>query len=109
MPDLPSSIQIGPLPFTITDDLNAYHATAVENGAAVWGRIEYGKGRIILDPDQTVAHKRMALFHEVLHGAWHLTDRKHEEDEALMLALSGPLLDTLRRNPALVAYLLSED
>ena len=63
----------------------------------------------ILSPDQNDAHKRMALLHEVLHGCWHLTDKAHQDDEAAIRILAGPLLDTLRRNPLLVAYLVEDD
>lgn len=106
---LPKNITIGPLVFAVTDDTAAYYRVSVELGATTWGRILYAKGRIILDPEQNEAHKRYALLHEVLHGCWHTGNRSHKNDEKALRAIAAPLLDVLRKNPDLVAYLLASD
>jgi hypothetical protein len=109
MTTIPEHIAVGPLSYAVSEDQSAHDRASVAEGRATWGIIQYGSERILLDPEQSPGHKRMALLHEVLHACWHLTDRAHDDDEAACLALSGPLLDTLRRNPTLVAYLLDED
>lgn len=106
---LPQTIQIGPLAFQVTDERAAHNQGVVDDLHDTYGRIRYAKGEIILDPDQTDQHKRLALLHEVLHGCWHIGDRSHKNDEKAIRALTGPLLDVLRRNPELVAYLTESE
>jgi hypothetical protein len=106
---LPTQIAIGPLVYAVTDDRAEHNSISAESGESTWGRILYAKGQIILNPEQNDAHKRYALLHEALHGCWHVGTRSHEDDEAAIRALACPLLDMLRRNPDLVAYLLAED
>ena len=106
---LPAKVMIGPLGYDVTDDRAAFAQMVAEDMTSTWGYIRYGEGRIILNPNQNEAHKRMCLLHECLHGCWHLSDRDHQDDEQPILALAAPLLDVLRRNPDLLAYLLAED
>jgi len=109
MSDLPDSIIIGPLVYTVKAD-EASHAREVwKSSKDGWGAINYGPGEIVLDPDQTTQHRRAALLHEVLHGCWHTTDPQIEGEEAAIRVLALPLLDVLRRNPDLVAYLVATD
>ncbi len=105
---LPESVQIGPLQYSITDDEATYNKKSIEEHEALWGSIDYGRGAVILSPDQNDGHKRLALLHEVLHGVWHLHDKTHASDEDVLRSLTADLLDTLRRNPALVAYLTAD-
>ena len=106
---LPEKVTIGPLVFRVTDDTAEHNQGVVEDLHDTYGRIRYSKGLIILDPNQTDAHKRITLLHEIMHGCWHLGDRSHKNDEKAIRSLTAPLLDVLRRNPDLVAYLLAED
>lgn len=110
-PSLPERITIGALTYTVASDAATYAQAVVDHDEQVYGRVNHDKGRIILDPMQHEQHRRMALLHEVLHGCWHMTDPldPHDAEEFAVRTLTGPLLDTLRRNPALVAYLLEED
>lgn len=109
MSTLPEHVQIGPQRYTVTADPVEHARWVKADGMDTWGSIKYGLGKIILEPDQGADHMRLALLHEVLHGCWHLTDRNHDADEDCIRRLAGPLLDTLRRNPALVAFLVDED
>jgi hypothetical protein len=104
---LPDKVAIGPLTYHITEDEIEHLREAAAEGDT-WGTIKYGKELILLNPDQGASHKRLALLHECLHGCWHLTEFSHQEDEDPIRRITGPLLDMLRRNPALVAYLLEE-
>lgn len=106
---LPERIVIGPLTFRVSDDIHEHNQGVVDDSLDTYGRIRYGSGDILLDPKQNNAHKRVALFHEVMHGCWHIGDRGHKNDEKAIRSLAAPLLDVLRRNPDLVAYLLAED
>lgn len=108
MTGLPERIQIGPLCYTVTDDEARHNKVAADNEGALWAKIFYGKPEIVLSPDQDVQHKRIALLHECLHGVWHLHDDTHDNDEELLRAMTADLLDMLRRNPELVAYLTAE-
>ena len=109
MSDLPRSITIGPFVYTVTDDDTAHAVAVKRDGVDTWGSISYGLGTIALEPNQNAAHKRVALLHETMHGCWHLTDKQHADDEAAIRILAAPMLDMLRRNPDLVAYLMAED
>lgn len=109
MSEFPETIIIGPLTFRVLNTIEDHNQGVVEDLHDTYGRIRYSKGLIILDPNQTDAHKRITLLHEIMHGCWHLGDRSHKNDEKAIRSLVAPLLDVLRRNPALVAYLLAED
>lgn len=102
---LPNHIHIGPLTYRVTEELADHNQGVVDDLHDTYGRIRYSKELIILDPNQNIAHKRVALLHEVMHGCWHLGDRSHKNDEKAIRSLCAPLLDVLRRNPELVAYL----
>lgn len=108
MTALPERIQIGPMTFRVTDEIAEHNQGVVDDLHDTYGRIRYSQGVIILDPKQNDAHKRITLLHEIMHGCWHLGDRSHKNDEKAIRSLAAPLLDVLRRNPALVAYLLAE-
>lgn len=105
---LPSTIAIGPMEFSVTDDAAEHAKQVVANSEDPWGRIDYGVGTITLRPGQSAAHQRFVVLHEVLHGCWHVTDPidPNNTEEMAIRAIAGPLLDTLRRNPALVAFLV---
>jgi len=105
---LPNSVAIGPYVYAVHDDQAAYLEAVVEGKEDCYGWIKHAKSIIILDPNQADQHKRVTLLHEILHGCWHVTDREHKNDEDPIRMLAAPLLDVLRRNPDLVAY-LTED
>ncbi len=66
---------------------------------------------IALDARLPASRQRETLLHEVLHAAWGSTSLRstgaHEHEEVVVDALAPVLLDALRRNPALVAFLLA--
>lgn len=105
---LPDKVQIGPLCYSVIHDESRYHKMAADAERAMWGQIFYGSSEIVLETGQGIQHKRLALLHEVLHGVWHLHDKTHESDEDVLRSITADLLDTLRRNPGLVAFLLEE-
>jgi hypothetical protein len=109
--NLPKNIAIGALAYVVVDDTQSYAQTVVDFNEQTWGRVRHHIAQITLEPTQTDPHKRMALLHECLHACWHVTDPldPNNAEEFAVRTLTGPLLDMLRRNPDLVAYLLAED
>jgi hypothetical protein len=106
---MPGAIQIGPLEYTITEDeLERLRSDVQEGMVATYGRIRYGSCQIQIDPDQSIQHKRAGLLHEVLHGCWHQIGGDVPYEEEAIQRLCMPLLDTLRRNPQLVAFLMDD-
>jgi hypothetical protein len=106
---LPSSVAIGAIIFRVTDEQADHNQSVVDTQVDTYGCINYAKGTIVLDPNQTDQHKRAALLHEVLHGCLHVTAQHLKWEEKAVRLITGPLLDALRRNPALVAYLLEDE
>lgn len=108
---LPNAIQIGPLRYRVTADAGEYAKQVATGMTHFYGHIGLGTGIITLDPDQTDDHTRWALLHEVLHGCWHVTEPEGQTftEEQAIRVLTGALLDTLRRNPDLVAFLTAEN
>lgn len=107
--ELPASVQIGSIVYVVKTDRETINQAAVDGSTAFYGHIRFGQADILLDPNQALHHQRMTLLHEVLHGCFYMTmlDKKWEEHAVRLLA--GPLLDTLRRNPDLVAFLLATE
>ena len=105
---MPTSVQIGPYQFTVADDQIAHDRQTAQDGSRAWGTISYRYQRIILDPEQSEQHKRVTLLHEIMHGCEDLSDWRHDKTEEVIRMLAAPLLDVLRRNPDLVAYLTAE-
>jgi pantoate kinase len=65
---------------------------------------------IRLDPSRPHTAVAETLLHELMHCAFKSTplrtdDVLAEQEEAIVTALTPPMLDALRRNPALVDYL----
>lgn len=108
---LPSSIQIGPYTYTVSTDEHEINRVSVQDGVSFWGKIDHGKLTILVDETTHRTKQRAVLLHEVLHGCWEITvpqGEKFTEEQAVSM-LAAPLLDTLRRNPALVAFLMAEE
>lgn len=108
-PGIPAALQIGPHDYTIVVD--ADRAAELEQDA---GASNYLRGEIVLHPRQSPTQLRDTLLHECLHmllatagthtGSPPLLSPGGDE-ERLVSALTPLLLDTLKRNPELVAFL----
>lgn len=106
---LPEKLEIGPYTWAVSDSETDYNRVVVENEGSVWGYIYYGKEKIVLCPDQAETHKRTALMHEVMHAVYHQSSSKHDDpEEDFIRRLAVGLVDTLRRNPEFVAYLVGD-
>lgn len=112
-PKLPAVVEVGPYRYTVTSDelerLRIEHAEARQ----LSGRTDHDQLRIhvAMTADVAVDTRRDTLCHEVLHTLAFLSGLSaewgSEKEEAVVRRLSPLLLDTLRRNPDLVAYLLA--
>lgn len=110
-PRLPSHIHVGPLSYEVTQDRTAWLEAAVREGSEVYGTTDHAKCLIVVDPKQVLGQRRDTLLHETLHCLTEITGLASElgpdNDERLVRRLTPMLLDVLRNNPRLVAYLMA--
>ena len=108
-PTPPATIQVGPFTYTVHVDKARMNQACRDDHTDLLGRCEHRTLDIDIDPDQAPGQMADTLLHELLHALTDVTGLANEWDEdreeAVVRRLSPVLLDTLRRNPALVAYL----
>ena len=109
MTALPDHIQVGPMCYSLAVNQAAINAINPE----LQGRTTHRNQSIVLaegiGPDQeadTVLHELLHACLSVSGAANKVSDGLQEE---LVAAITPLLLDVLRRNPQLVAYLLSTE
>jgi hypothetical protein len=104
MSEIPEAVTVGPYtyrivadkPFSDSHDCDAY--------------IQYRHQRIVYDVEISLERLRVAVMHELLHAIHDITDRVGEKWEESQVTQDAPhIVELLRRNPALVAFLLAED
>lgn len=104
MSALPERVVVGPYTYTIEADRDF---TDSHNS---WAHIQYGRQRIRFDPDTRPDRLRVAIIHEVLHAIHDLTHTAGEKWEESQVTQDAPLIvQVLRDNPELVAYLTADD
>jgi hypothetical protein len=103
---LPAAVKVGCRTYTIRTDQAAARRLR-EDGDR--GRTRAEAGEIVIDSSLADDMLRETLLHEVLHAAWDVTPLRlepyEEHEEAVITAFAPLLLDALRQNPRLVAYL----
>lgn len=116
-PLMPSVIYILGIPYQVVamqDDEKVQDATIEVDASGeevsytvktMDGFINFDRERIEIDMDSPNYSLMVTLLHEVLHGC--LNPVNKDNDEELVNALSHVLLDTLRRNPELVKFLMA--
>jgi hypothetical protein len=106
-PPLPTSIDVGPLTYAITDDVLSHKLAEHESKSALYGKCDHMALVISLNPDQAPGQARGTLLHESLHAVIAVSGVKigSDEEEALVSAIEMPLLALLRDNPVWVAFL----
>jgi hypothetical protein len=107
----PSRVIVGPFPYVVlTDPKHVAKARRRAHDGRL-GETDTTHLQIMVDAELPVAQVRDTVLHEVLHavtwtvGGW----RKGDGEDDYIGRVSPILLDTLRRNPQLVAYLTAED
>jgi hypothetical protein len=96
----PTSVQVGAMSFRIVFD------DALADAGDCWGRIDYPRQIIFLDSRTQPDHLAITVLHEVLHAVHRIAGVQSDaKEEAIVTQYAPLLLDVLRRNPDLVAYL----
>lgn len=102
--DLPGRVKIGPVVYEIHYEKNPVGAD--EDGKAVWlnWRCRINEASIMLDSTLADDMKPVVLLHETMHA---ILEQAGVEDhpESLVKALGYGIVQMLRENPELVAYL----
>lgn len=98
----PRELHVAHATFSITVDRQACDAEDSD------GLFMAGARRIVYVPGMPLDRRREVLLHEALHACVEVS-RGHgldlDAEEAVVDALTGPLLDLLRRNPDFVRFL----
>lgn len=109
MPDLPAHIQIGPWTCAVVSDNAEINARSNEEEADLVGHWSPRALTITLRPDIARDVLAETVLHETLHGILDQigvrSELGAEDTEGVVIRLAPLLLDVLRRNPQLVAYL----
>ena len=109
MSQLPTHIQVGPMRYSLVVNQAAINEIA----PGIFGRTRNKEQSIVLAEGQGPDQEADTVLHETLHACFMtagITDSKAGTlEEEIINALSPLLLDTLRRNPDLVAYLLAKE
>lgn len=106
---LPGSIQVGPYRYTLTCSQAAIDRGSVSLQSRCAGYTQHHTLTMALEPELAPDYAAETVLHEVLHAVNHvmgLGEGKYS-DEEFCKRVAPMLLDTLRRNPQLVAYLLA--
>jgi len=108
MPAMPATIEVGPFAYTVLVDPTAMRDHEHAAHHTCMGGLDTKGLRIMLAPEQAAGQMRDTLLHEVLHACFNVTGGlpTYDEEEKVLSLLASLLLDTLRRNPEFVAYLV---
>lgn len=111
MPRSPKAVQVGPHRYKLQIGRDAIAKASHADGATLMGWTDKAAHRIAVDPDQSLSSQRDTVLHECLHA---IAESVHigltpDDEEALVRRLAPALLDLLRRNPKLTAWLTGED
>lgn len=105
---LPKLINVGPFKCTVVRTEEAIQKASLEAGVELDGQWQARSLTIVIRPDLAADLEAETLVHEVLHVLFAIAGVEDDagEQEAIVTRLSPLLLDTLRRNPLMVRYLL---
>lgn len=108
MAKVPKKIQIGPKTFDVIVSEADINALSVELEEKVAGAMQISKQKIFLRPGEHPQFQAETLLHEVLHAQLDNFELEYKLEESIVLTLSTGLLDTFRRNPKFVRYLVDD-
>ncbi len=101
---LPPHVDGGPYRFTVQ------HGHPRTKDGKLDGEIHYGNLTITLRPERAAGRQRETMLHEAMHLAAFVAELKIDDEEETFITRTSPiLLEILRRNPRLVAFLLAEE
>lgn len=93
MLQLPETVQIGPVTYTVKEEAR----TATEG---YYGQIIFSESMITLTPGMSDSLKLITLWHEILHALLHQAGLK-DHDEHVIVPISFGIVDILENNPQL--------
>ena len=112
MAELPAKIEVGGYTYTCVEDAAEILRMNAVIGISFGGICEFENARILLNPSPALSRRRVDMAHECCHAIInerHLdTLFKDETDEVFVKVFAPALVELLRRNPGLVAFLVSE-
>ena len=114
MADRPESLRIGPFTYTVAWpehvlDVDKFGAED-ETLETLSARVDHVSLTIFIASFMARAVQRKSLLHEVIHACnWISGHDDTSSEEQFVRALAFPLLDVLRDNPPLVAFLVESD
>lgn len=106
----PRVLRIGHLKFRIL--WGAKHVKAIlPRGEEAGGAMSGTHLMIAIDPLHAEDTTRSVLIHEMLHAAFEANGYPltYPDEELIVCALTGPILDAFRRNPTFAQYILEDD
>lgn len=114
--DIPSTIQIGAVTYTVTtDEVDWLRYENAEQCKGAYGHTDSMAAVIYISPVTSSDNQRLTLWHEVMHALcetamgspnWdHLGEGPTEREERVVRYFESPTLLVLRDNPELVTYL----
>lgn len=111
----PHHVDVGPFRYTLTVDKPALNALSIERRKYMAAETDPDALTITVDEGLAVLAERAVVLHETLHAIVSLVGLDDPSgplgtgdiDEQVIVAVAPALLDVLRRNPDLVAYLTS--
>lgn len=109
----PETITVGPYRYTVVVDDDEILRRSREQSTDLLGCAEHRQLTITLRPEQAPDMLAETLLHELLHCLNEMTGVTSmfddgDSQESFVARYSPALLDTLRRNPDLVRYLLGD-
>lgn len=101
---IPARIICGPYRYAVHIDEQRVTESSVR------GTTNHLAGRIMIAGELCQEHRRKTLLHEVLHCCAIVTQERNAKltEEEWIGKMAAILLDTLQRNPELVAYLTAD-
>lgn len=111
---MPGKLYIGHLVYEVLEDDATVDRLSVKLRSDLDGVSHNGKQLIAIRPGLGGDYKREVLLHEVLHQCLRVSGADPDKDakagcedveERTVVAMAGPLLETLRANPQLYTYL----
>lgn len=98
---LPAAIEVGPLTYTVSE----------KRDDELFGLTDKFALTIMIEQRQADSQKRVTLLHEVLHAVVFTVDLDLDYEpevlEPIVTRMAAQLLDVLRVNPDVVAYLVA--
>lgn len=105
----PKTITAGPYEYVVLVDTAAMNARSVASEIGLRGETDHHTLTITLDAELSPVKLAETLLHEALHTLTTMVgivdDLGPKEEERFVARLAPVLLDLLRRNPTLVAFL----